>query len=92
MTIDYTINIGSLIEVASIIIGGFIALITMRETIKNLKDDMTDMKLEIKKVGEVLIQLAVADTRLTNLENDLRELKHGEGFVFPFVKGKPKDI
>lgn len=89
MNIDYTITIGNIGEVGTIVIGGIIALATMRNTIKNLKDDMIDMKTEIKKVGEVLIKMAVTDTRLNNLEADLRELKHGEGFVFPLVRGQP---
>jgi len=46
-----------------------------------MEADFFDMKIEIKKVGDVLIQMAVTDTRLTNAEQDIRELKHGQGFV-----------
>ena len=81
--IDYTITIGNIIEIGAIIGGGGAAMITLRGTVMNLKNDMTDMKTEIKKVGDVLIKMAVTDTRLTNIEQDVRELKHGEGFVFP---------
>ena len=81
--IDYTITIGNIIEVSAILGGGAYAVLQMKGTVTNLKNDMTDMKIEIKKVGEVLIQMAVTDNRLTNLEQDIRELKHGEGFVLP---------
>lgn len=81
--IDYTITIGNIVEICSIIGGGLYAIVTLRSTVNNMKSDMIDMKEEIKKVGDVLIKMAVTDTRLTNLEQDIRELKHGEGFVFP---------
>lgn len=79
--IDYTINIGHILQIVVILGGGFAALIVMRSTLTNLKDDMTDMKAEIKKVGEVLVTLAVTDKRLENVEEDVRDLKHGRGFI-----------
>lgn len=88
MNIDPTITVGNLIEIAAIIGGGLLALVTLRSTVNTLKNDMTDMKTEIKKVGEVLIQMAVTDTRLNNLEQDVRDLRHGEGFIFPLKTGK----
>ncbi len=88
MVIDQTITVGNLIEISVIIAGGMAALVTLRGTVNNLKNDMTDMKAEIKKVGEVLIKMAVTDNRLNNLEQDMRELRHGEGFVFPLKTGR----
>lgn len=82
--IDYTITIGNIIEITSILGGGALVLLQLKNTVGNLKTDVTDMKAELKKVGEVLIKLAVTDTRLSNVEQDIRELKHGEGFVLPF--------
>ena len=87
--IDTSISLGNILEIGSIIIGGLGAIFTLRNTVTNLKNDMVDMKAELKKVGEVLIKLAVTDTRLTNLENDIRELKHGEGFIFPLGSVRP---
>lgn len=84
--INYTITVGNIIEITVILLGGLATLITLRNTVNNLKNDMTDMKTEIKKVGEVLIKMAVTDNRLTNLEQDIRELKHGEGFVLPLSR------
>jgi hypothetical protein len=62
--IDYTITIGNIAEIASIIIGALFALSRMSATIgtkitllhsdfSGVKSDVTDMKLEIKKVNEV---------------------------------------
>lgn len=87
MAIDLTITIGNIIEIGSIIGGGLLVLVTLRNTVSNLKNDMTDMKEEIKKVGQVLVTLAVTTTRLDNVEQDIRELKHGRGFIQPRSDG-----
>src|SRR5690242_14620201 len=60
----------------------------LQEEIKNMKDDFIDMKKEITKVGEVLIKMAVTDQRLLGVEQDLRDLKHGRGFVQHEIQGE----
>jgi putative Mn2+ efflux pump MntP len=87
MALDLTITIGNIIEIASIIGGGLLVLVSLKNTVSNLKNDMTDMKEEIKKVGQVLVTLAVTTTRLDNAEQDIRELKHGRGFITPRSDG-----
>ncbi len=85
--IDYSITVGNIIEIGTIIGGGLLALVTLRATVNNLKEDMTDMKTEIKKVGEVLVKMAVTQTRLDNVEQDIRDMKHGRGFIQPRSDG-----
>src|SRR5882757_2210168 len=88
MVIDYTISIGNIVEIASIIGGGFAVFITLKNNVATLKDDVTAMQAEIKKLGEVLIGMARFDEKLSNLDkrvtvhdNKIDELQHGEGFV-----------
>jgi len=95
MIIEYTISIGNLIQIAAIIGGGILVLVTLKNDVKSLKDgasnlkgDLQQMQAEIKKLGDILIKLAdirgeirVLDTRLTAAEQDVRELRHGNGFV-----------
>ena len=81
MVVDATITIGNIIEITTIAGGGLIAIVMLRNTVGNMKDDLTDLKTEIKKVGEVLIKMAVTDQRLANAEQDIRDLQHGRGFV-----------
>lgn len=81
MIVDYTITVGNLIEIGSIIGGGLLVLVTLRSTVANLQTDVGDMKKEIKKVGDVLVQMAVTNTRLDNVEQDIRDLQHGRGYV-----------
>jgi hypothetical protein len=90
--IDYSITIGNIVEICVIFGGGISALAVMKSTIAVVKDNVTEMKREtkmefagiqseIKKIGEVLINQADQNRRLIHLEDDVRELRHGEGFV-----------
>lgn len=86
--IDPTITLGNVIEIFSIVVGGFAVLITLKNNVAALKVDVEAMQTEIKKLGEILINLAdirgeirVLGSRVTSAEQDIRELRHGEGFV-----------
>lgn len=73
--IDPTITLGNIIEIGSIIGGGLLVLIKLNNSVVGLKTDVATMQEEIKKIGDVLIQLAVTGTRLTNVEADIREMR-----------------
>lgn len=54
----------------------------------SLETSISSIQLEIKKLGDVLVKMAdmrgelrVMDTRLTAAEQDIRELRHGDGFI-----------
>lgn len=90
--IDYTITVGNIIEVCIIGGGGISALAAIKNTISSLKDSVSEMKKdnkleiegiqsEIHKIGEVLINQADQNRRLIHLEDDVRELRYGRGFV-----------
>jgi hypothetical protein len=81
MVIDYSITIGNLIEIASIIGGGLMVMVTLRGDVSNIKAEVGGIQLEIKKIGDVLITQADQNRRILHLEEDFRELRHGHGFV-----------
>lgn len=88
MVIDYTITMGNLIEISSIIGGGILVLTTLKSDVSALKTganevrfDLGEMQAEIKKIGEVLITQADQNRRIMHLEEDVRELRHGHGFI-----------
>lgn len=81
MNIDYTITIGNIVEIAAIVGGGFLFLLSLKNTVGNLKEDVVGMQDEIKKIGQVLIQMAVTTTRLDNHDREISDLKHGRGFI-----------
>lgn len=46
-------------------------------------DEISELKEETKKLGDVLKSLAVQDERINTLTKWYDELRRGEGFVFP---------
>ncbi len=70
-----------LLQIVVIISGGIFALATLRSTVGRLASDIVDVKAELKKLGDVLVTLAVTSKRLDNAEEDIRDLKHGRGFI-----------
>lgn len=92
ITFDFTITLGSMIETGSILAGGIYALAMLKTTVvalkgevaeskRETKDSISEIQSEIKKIGEVLINQADQNRRLIHLEDDVRELRHGRGFV-----------
>ena len=81
MNIDYTITIGNIVEIAAIVGGGFLFLLSLKNTVGNLKEDVVGLQNEIEKIGQVLIQMAVTTTRLDNHDREISDLKHGRGFI-----------
>jgi hypothetical protein len=81
MVIDYTITIGNLVEIAAIIGGGLMVVLTLRGDVANMKAEVGGIQQEIKKIGDVLITQADQNRRILHLEEDFRELRHGHGFM-----------
>jgi hypothetical protein len=93
--IDYTITLGNIVEIGSILAGGLAVLYTLKGDVKALKDgavalkfDLEKMQSEITKLGEILINLAdirgdikVLNNRITLTETDIRELRRGHGWI-----------
>ncbi len=86
--IDPTVTFGNIIEIGTIIIGGIAVLVTLKNNVAVLKSDVTGMQNEIKKIGEILIKMAdmrgemkMLEARQAAAEQDIRELRHGEGFI-----------
>ena len=95
MVVDTTITIGNIAEILSIVGGGFIVVIRMGGDIRVMKADMQHLKATVNtltsafdRLGSVLTQVAVQDTRLINLEKRIDELAHGKGFVQRDVNGE----
>jgi uncharacterized UPF0160 family protein len=89
---DYTITAGNMIEAGIFVVGGIVALATLKTTVTTLKDNVeaskretkesiAGLQFEIKKIGEILVNQADQNRRIIHLEDDVRELRHGRGFV-----------
>lgn len=81
IAIDYSITIGNMVEICSIVVGGLYALATIKSNVGMLKTEVGEMQIEIKKISDVLINQADQNRRIIHLEEDVRELRHGHGFV-----------
>ena len=79
--IDQTVTVGNLIEILTIFIGGVVGFLSLKGTVGQLSGDVTELKADIKALNKIVISMAVADQRITAAEQDIRELRHGRGFV-----------
>lgn len=50
-------------------------------TLQQLATEFANMQIEIKKISDVLINQADQNRRIIHLEEDVRDLRHGKGFV-----------
>lgn len=90
MQVEYTMSIGDIMQIGTIVIGGLGVVWALKSDVrmlkegaKNLKDDLVQMQVEIKKLAEVLVNvesirgdIRVAQARITANEQDIRELRH----------------
>lgn len=99
ITFDLTITLGTIIETAVLGGGGVAALVTLRNTVASLKadakqskqdikDQFTGIQNELRKMGEILIEMARFDEKLSSLDarvtthgRKIDELSRGVGFV-----------
>ena len=75
MEISPVITIGNIIEIGAICLGGVAAIIKMGTSLTELRTEVGVMQTEIQKISDVLMRLAVQETRLNHLDADLRKLQ-----------------
>lgn len=66
--IEWSVSLGSILQIVAMVGGGVMVLIAMRIDVKNIKEDLVDMKTELKKVGDILTNQAITNHRLQSLE------------------------
>lgn len=86
--IDPTVTVGNVIEIGTIITGGVITFALLKATVIQLKSEVTELKTDVRALNKVVIELAVTDRRLLSVEEDIRELRHGRGFVRKAINGE----
>lgn len=88
--IDWTVNVGNLIQIVVVIGGGMWIFMSLRADVRIVRHDMANMKQRqddlneaFTQLGTILKQVAVQDQRLNQIEKTVDELRHGQGFVNP---------
>lgn len=86
--IEQTITVGNIIEILVIGGGGISVFAAMRTTVRQIKSEVDSLQKEIKKLGDIMIaqadmrgEIKVLDTRILAVESDIRELRHGDGYI-----------
>jgi hypothetical protein len=88
--IDWTLNVGTIVQFVVIAVGALAFILSVKSDVSSVRVDITDIKEELKELRKVLTTQVDHDGRLRRAEEDIRalnrdlkELRHGEGFVFP---------
>lgn len=87
--IDFTITIGNIIEVTAIIGGGLTFLLKTNNKVNTFTNDMTYLKEKVKSIADLVTSRAVMEREMEHIKEDIRELRHGEGFVRNVKLSKP---
>lgn len=85
---DPTITIGNILEIGTIGVGGFAAFLLLRATVYQIRSEVAELKTDVRALNKVVVELAVTDRRLTSVEEDIRELRHGRGFIRGAIDGE----
>lgn len=89
MVIEWTISISTIIQTIVILGGGLIVLGEMRRTLVDVELEMKNMKEDLKEIGKAVMQIAVQNQRLDRVEEDIRDLRKGRGFILPNPTAQP---
>ncbi len=75
-------------QIVGYLAAGIVFIIMIKSDVRVLKVQMDGMNENLKilnnsfdKLGSILTEVAVQDTRISRIEDDVKELKHGKGFV-----------
>ncbi len=75
-------------QTALFLLGGYAMVLRNEWSTKDLKEDLESMDEELKKLAQVITQIAVQDIRidnltslLVNLQHELSDLRRGDGWI-----------
>lgn len=79
--IDYSISLGAIAQTVVIFGGGLVALGVLRRTVGDMEREIVEIKKDYKDLTRTVAQIAVQDSRINRLEEDVRDLRHGRGLI-----------
>ena len=92
---QYGTLIGIAVQTALFLLGGYSMVIRNDFSNKTLKSEVTEMQNELKKLSEIVTQMAVQTVRLNNLSDQftglqrtVEDLRRGNGWIQKRVDGE----
>ena len=86
--IDPTITLGNIAELGTIIIGGIAFFLNTKTKVDDVAKKVEELREDVRDLTSAVTQLAVVNNRLNNVEEDIREMKRGRGFIQEEIKGE----
>lgn len=86
---DPTIKLGDLLTVASFLGVGLSAFYKLKGNLEMHNLRLNNIEVILKNNSETMKIVATQNVEIQHIKDDIRELKHGEGFVFPLANAKP---
>ena len=87
-------DILQIVQIAAYLIGAAIFVAMLKADIRVLRHDVRALSIRqdslneaFKQLTEILTTVAVQDNRIAAIEEDIREMKHGRGYVLPDKRG-----
>lgn len=88
MIIEYTVSVGNILTIISVVGAAMAFIYTMRNEISLVKSDVRHLEEgqrslaeAFSQLGKILTQVAVQDNRINMIEKRFDELSHGRGFI-----------
>lgn len=85
---DYLSTALQIAQLIGYLVVGIIFVVMIKSDVKVLKvqidglaDNLKVLNSSFEKLGSILTKVAVQDARIGGIEDDIRELKHGKGFI-----------
>lgn len=94
VSVGWTITLGEALTVLSVVGGALGMFFGVRADVRIVKHDLRSINDRVSNLadafgtlGDILTKVAVQDTRIDRVEQDIRDLQRGEGMVIPLRKG-----
>jgi hypothetical protein len=78
---EWSVSVGSVLTVLAIIFSGVAFYVKQERDSVQFKEDIHDIKIDLKQLNKIIMDLALQTQRLDMLEKIVFELRHNKGFV-----------
>lgn len=95
LAFDWTISVGNLLTAGLVIGGWFYAFFQLKGDVRVVRHDMSTIKQRqegfnesLSQLTAILTKLAVQEERLSGMQEDIRDLRKGKGWITEEITGE----